>query len=537
MRRTVAWVGSLLLSVGVMAGCRNGPSAGPEAGGGDEGVLRLAQTAEATTLDPAQVQDGPTIELLMHIFNGLVQWDSENKLVPDLAEKWEVSKDGRTYTFHLRKGVKFHDGSPLTADDLAYSIRRSLDPKTTSPVAMTYLNDLVGAAAFNSGKQPELDSVQAVDDATLRLTIDAPKAYFLAKLTYPTAYAVCKRVVEAGGGTIDESRMIGTGPFKISGYRRGDAKIVLDANPDYWEGAPKLKRIERRIILDNGARHDKFEAGELDLTDVTMAVYPADKANDRLAPLLHEFQRPSVFYLALNQTAFAPFKDKRVRQAFAMAINKDELIQSVHQGLPRKANGVLPVGVPGFDPDFKGIGYDPDAARRLLAEAGFPNGQGFPSLTLSFRAQVDDIRRTCEAMQDNLRKNLNIEVQLDAVEWTTFLNKRKAGAMPCYFLRWMADYLDAQNFLSVMLRTGADQNTIGYSNPAYDRLCDAADREQNATRRISLYREAERLVVDDSPWVPIYFQRDVELWSPRLKGLEDSLMGHLPHKRTYLGAP
>ncbi len=519
---------ALLVMLAATAGCGGGGSSAKH----DGTTLRVAQLVEPTTLDPAQVQDGPTIELLMQVFEGLVDWNTKNEVMPALAEKWEISNGGKTYTFHIRQGAKFHDGQPVTAEDLAYSIRRSLDPETASPVAMTYLNDLVGAAEFNDGKSKELKSVEVVAPQTLRLTIDAPKAYFLSKLTYPTAYAVSRTAIVAAGGTLNEDAMIGTGPFKVKEYHRGDPTIMLEANADYWGGAPKLARIERRILTNDGARHDKFEAGELDITDVNMAMYRADKSNPKLSPLLKDFQRPAVYYIALNQNAYAPFKDKRVRQAFAMAVNKDELIQSVHAGLPPRANGVVPIGVPGYDPNFKGLAYDPSKAKALLAQAGFPDGKGLPPLTLSFRADVDDIRRTCEAIQEDLRTNLGVDVQLDATEWGVFLNKRKAGEMPFYFLRWMADYLDPQNFLSLMLRSGSEQNTIGYKNPVYDRLCDQADVMQDPVKRIATYRQAEKIVVDDAPWIPVYYQRDVELWNPKLQGVEDSLMGHLPHKRT-----
>ena len=531
---------STLLAAGlalliVMSGCgdrprRNGSGGTGPAGGGQ--ILRLAQTAEPTTLDPAQVQDGPTIELLMHVYDGLVQWTPDNRLAPALAEKWEISKDGATYTFHLRKDAKFHNGRPLTAQDFVYSITRALDPKTTSPVAMVYLNDLIGAAEFNAGTSAALPGVSAPDEHTLRLTIDRPKAYFLAKLTYPTAYAVCREEIEKTGGRVTDGSMVGTGPFRLAEYTKGD-RLVLDANKDYFDGPPRLARIERRILLQNETRRDKFEAGELDITDLSMAAYRADRNDPKLQPLIHQFERPSVYYMALNQKAFAPFKDVRVRQAFAHAIDKAELIRTVHEGVPRRAEGIVPFGVPGHDPEFKGLPFDPARARKLLAEAGYPGGSGFPAVKLSFRASVDDIRNTAVKIAADLKDNLGITVQLDETEWAAFLARRNRGDMPFYFLRWAADYLDPQNFLSTMLHTNAPENTLGYSNPEFDRLCDVADGMLDEKSRMATYHKAEKIAVTDAPWVPIYFQKDVELWNPRLKGVEDSLMGHLPHERTH----
>jgi oligopeptide transport system substrate-binding protein len=524
-----------LLIAGLLAatpGCgsdrkRAGAVAGP--------VLRLAQVAEPTTLDPGRVMDGPTIELLMHVFDGLVQWNTENKLEGALAERWDVTEGGRVYTFHLRKGVKFHNGREVTAADFVYSLTRSLFPdqkEEAQVVGMSYLDDIVGVREYRAGEASTVKGIEAESEHILRLTIDAPKAYFLAKLTYPTAYAVCREAIEAEGGEVNRRSMIGTGPFKLTDYARGD-RLVLDANADYFEGAPKLARIERRILLDQGTRHDKFEGGELDIADVTMAAYRADRENPKLAPLLKTFNRPSIYYLALNQTTFEPFQDRKVRQAFAHAIDKEQIVKTVHQGVPAVAHGIIPPGVPGHNPDFRGLVFSPKQAQQLLAEAGYPNGQGFPPLKLSFRASVEDIRNTATAIAADLQKNLNIQVELDETEWTTFLGRRAKGEMTCYFLRWAADYLDPQNFPSTMLRSGKPQNTIGYANAEFDRLCDQADLEQDPAKRFQLYQRAESLAVADAPWVPFYYQRDVELWNPKLRGVEDSAMGHLPHKRTF----
>lgn len=522
------------LAMAGLVGCGGG--GGARAGAASGPVLRLAQVAEPTTLDPGKVQDGPTIELLMQVYDGLIQWTPESKIQGALAEKWDVSKDGTVYTFHLRPDVKFHNGRVVTAEDFVYSITRSLFPaekEEKQVVGMSYLDDIVGAREYRAGTASSVAGLKAVDDKTLQITIDKPKAYFLAKLTYPTAYVVCKEALEAEGGEVNKRSMIGTGPFKLVEYTRGD-RLILEANPDYFEGAPKIARMERRILADQGTRHDKFEADELDIADISMAAYKGDKANPKLADLIKTFPRPSIFYMSLNPSAFAPFKDKRVRQAFAHAVNKEEIVNTVHQGVPQVAQGIVPPGVPAHNANLKGLEYNPEKARQLLASAGYPNGQGFPPLKLSFRASVEDIRNTAVSVAADLEKNLGIKVELDETEWTTFLARRARGELPFSFLRWAADYLDPQNFLSTMLRTGAPQNSIGYSNPEFDRLCDQADLMQDPEQRWATYQKAEAVAVDDAAWVPFYFQRDVELWNPKLRGIEESAMGHLPHKRTYL---
>jgi oligopeptide transport system substrate-binding protein len=236
----------------------------------------------------------------------------------------------------------------------------------------------------------------------------------------------------------------------------------------------------------------------------------------------------------MNQSTFKPFKDARVRRAFNHAIDKDRIIKSLLLGINPKANGIIPPGIPGYRPGFKGLQYDPDRARALLAEAGYPGGKGFPTLTLTFREKTPDLKRTAEVIAQMLQESLGIEVSLREMEWGAFLAARHKGTLDFYHLRWAADYLDAQNFLSTMLRAGSPQNTTGYDSPEFNRLCDLADTERDPAKRAKLYQQAEDVVVNDAAWVPVYFQRDVELAKPYVKGIEDGLMGHLPHKRTHL---
>ncbi|MBW3623600.1 MAG: peptide ABC transporter substrate-binding protein [Armatimonadetes bacterium] len=537
-RRVAAPMLAALAALTFLSGCAT--STRPK-GDANTGTTASAQTlrypllTEPTTMDPARVEDGPTIDVLQHLYDGLVQWNEKNEVVPNLAESWTVSPDGRVYTFKLKQGVKFHNGDPVTAQDFVYSINRALDPKTQSTVAGTYLNDILGAEDVLAGKAQTAKGVEAVGDHTLRITLDQPKAYFLSKLTYPTAYAVSRRAIEEGGDRWTE-KPVGTGPFILDQWAH-HSMVRLRANPDYHEGRPKLDGIERPILLDTRTRHSKFENGELHMTDVTMGDYDRDKNDPKLKDNLKIYPRPAIFYVSMNQKAFPPFQKKQVRQAFNHAVDKDTLIRVAMRDVPKRANGILPPGIPGYDPNLKGLEYNPEKARQLLAEAGYPGGKGFPALTLTFREKQADMRRFAEAMADQLEKNLGIQVSLREMEWGSFLDARNKGELPFYYLRWMADYLDPQDFLSIMLRTGTSENGANYSNPEFDRLVDQADVMQDPQKRIELYRKAERIAVDDAAWIPLYFQTDVELWNPAVKGVRESLMGHLPHKQTYLDGP
>lgn len=501
------------------------------------GVLRYALTAEPTTLDPALVSDGPTIDVLMQIYEGLVGWNENNEVTPLAAAALpKISPDGRTYTFKLRPGLKFTDGRDVVAEDVKYSLTRALDPKLASPVATTYLNDIEGWKEVADGKTRDLRGVRVLDSRTVEITLVGPRAYFLGKLTYPTGYILDRETVERGekteGGayTVGKNNTVGTGPFKLHSYQP-QSKVVLSANEGYWNGKPKLTRIERPIVLSGLTRRNLYETGKLDMVDISKADYEQDRDSVDRNGELHHFDRAAVYYLGMNQTHYAPFRDKRVRQAFAYAIDKDAIIKDVLLGINPRAEGVVPIGVPGYDPEFKGIPFDPNKARELLAAAGYPDGQGLPPITLSFREQQPDLTKTAEVVQQQL-SDIGVEVRLNEMEWATFLKETDAKRLDFIHLRWSADYLDPQNFLSVLLKSDSPENRVAYKNAAYDALLTTADASTDWDKRRKLYRQAERLVVDDAPWVPLYFQRDIELIKPHVTDLRDSLMGHLPHTTT-----
>ena len=499
-------------------------------------IFRYPIKTSPTTFDPALVQDGDTIDLLQQVFEGLVQWSPQNKIVPCLAEKWEVSPNGLTYTFHLRPNVKFQDGSPVTASDVQYSIRRCLDPKLGSPVALNYLGDIQGAKALNSGKTTELSGVKVVDTSTVAITITQPKAYWIDTLTYPTAYVVSP--VEAKNGVpltaADDIKGAGTGPFKITSYVP-DSKAILAANAAYWGGAPKLAGIERPVIIDAGTRHDEYVRGDLDMLQF---VSPGDLDNDSKDPALKAqvrlFPRASTYYIGLNQKAFPAFADVRVRQALAYATDKAKIVQVVFAGKRDVAQDILAEGIPGFDPHFQGLPYDPAKARALLAAAGHPNGAGIGPIPLYYRQSQPELQKTVLLIQQMWSDTLGLQVKPQVTEWGAMLDREDKNALECYHIRWAADYLDPQDFYSLLLRSGGPENHTVYSNPKFDALCDAADVSQNPVQRRTLYRQAARIAADEVPMIPLYYQQDVELIKPYVSGLDDGLMGHLPYKHLTL---
>ncbi|MBC8143196.1 MAG: peptide ABC transporter substrate-binding protein [Armatimonadetes bacterium] len=518
-----------------LSGCPANKSGSASATGSSKpGVFRYPLTANPTTFDPALVSDGATIDVIQQTYQGLVGWNEKSEVTPVIAKELpKISDDGTVYTFTLRDDVKFTNGRVVTAEDFQYAMTRALEPKLNSPVAQTYLNDIVGADDLAAGKAEDLPGIKVVSPTVLEITLVAPRAYFLGKLTYPTAYAVAREEVEKGekteGGAflITDKNSVGTGPFILDTYTP-QSMVSLKANPDYFEGAPKVTGIERKIILDAKTARNLYESGELDIVTLEKGDYAQDKDNPDVKPEIKSFDRSATFYLGLNQTQYPPFKDKRVRQAVAYAVNKDALVDSVLQGVNQKAGGVLPKGMPGYDETIKGMAFDPEKAKALLAEAGFPGGKGLPPLTLTFREKQPDLSKTAEVVKEQLAA-VGIPVNLNEMEWGAFLKKTDNREIAFFHMRWGADYLDPQNFLSVLLTSTAPENRTGYNNAEYDKLCAEADGSTDPEKRLALYNKAEKIVVEDAPWVPVYYQKDLELVKPYVSGLRDCLMGHLPH--------
>jgi ABC-type transport system substrate-binding protein len=526
MRLHAAWA-----LAAALAGCSPGRFSETEADKPQD-TFRYPIVTNPTTMDPHLVQDGDTIDLLQQMHEGLVGWNERSEPEGKLAEQWEVSPDGIRYRFFLKPGAKFHNGQPVTADDVKWSLERATDPKLASPVADAYLGDILGVADKLAGSAPEVSGIKVIDRSTVEIVLVRPTPYFLGKLTYLTGAVMPKgsvpvRTPATGAGS--GSTMVGAGPFRLKEYRPQQL-IVLEAFSDYHEGTPRIKRIERPVIGDAVTRLFKYKNGEIDLVMLERQDVAAIQKDEKLKSHLRFFPRPAVWYVGLNQLMYPPFKDRRVRQAIAMAIDKDKIVKELLGGVNQVANGIVPPGIPGGNrADAKSLKYDPEKARRLLSESGHANGSGLPPLTLTFREDRPDIKIVAEAVAAQLKANLNIDVKLRSMEWGAYLEKFNRKEQAFYHMRWAADYLDPQNFLSHMLATWGPENKLGYSNPEFDRLCRKADALLDMERRLPLYARAEDIVLQDAVWIPLYFQRDAELIHPRVKGLRESLFGHLPH--------
>ncbi len=511
----VAWIFAVILCLPFLSGCapvRDTVTRVISRGGG---TLRLA-SSPPTTLDPAVAQDVSSWTYLLEIYSGLVRLDSKLQVQPDIATSWTVTNGGRTYTFHLREDARFQDGRPITAQDFKYSLERALDPATGSPVAATYLGDIVGASARLQGKASSVSGIVVVDPHTLQITIDAPKSYFLSKLTYPTAFVVDRKNVESGPTWFQHPN--GSGPFEVKSWQPNQ-QLVLVRNPNYYGTTPTLGEVD--YYFGPNVPVTLYEQGQLDVAPVGLGDIP--RLTDPQNPLHTQIvvtPQLSFSYIGFNVHE-KPFDDPKVRLAFAYATNKKALVDGIFRGTRLAANGILPPGLPGYDPSFAGIPFDPQKAKEMLAESSYQSADRVPDIVFSVPGGSGQFAEALATMyHDNLGVNIEV-VQLE----NTFYDDLQSHKLQMFYLGWAADYPDPQDFLDILFNGTSQSNDTGYDKPAVDDLLSRAASEASTDQRIALYRQAQQQIVDDAPIVPLYFDTDYELVRPGVSGLKITPMG------------
>ncbi len=486
---------------------------------GPKGATLNLIGADPPTLDPHLSMDATSASYIVEIFSGLVPLSPELQIVPDIARGWEVSEDGTVYTFYLRDGVKFHDGKAVTARDFKYSFERACDPWTGSVVAEIYLGDIVGAKEKLDGSADEVSGVEVVDDHTLRITIDAPKPYFLGKLTHSTAFVVDKDNVERGGRTWTD-KPNGTGPFKLKEYRFG-RQLVLERNELYYgETKPSVEQVN--FILAGGSAMTMYENGELEavpvgLTDIERVTDPTNPLNKELtiSPSM------SIFYLGFNVRR-PPFDDVKVRQAFNHALDKQRIMDVIFKKTVQAATGIVPPTMPDYhNENLQVLSFDLDKARELIAASKYGDVANFPEITLYTTGAGGAPSRMIEAITGMYKENLGIDIAIQQTEWATFLSdiSQEENPYQMYSLGWIADYPDPENFLDVLFHSEKSENHMGYSNPELDELLEKARTEQDPEERLKLYQQAEQIIINDAPWVPLFYEVEYWLTKPYVKGM------------------
>jgi oligopeptide transport system substrate-binding protein len=497
------------------------------------GVYRRALASNPATLDPAFVSDIYSRTVVRQIVDGLVQFDAHLNPIPAIAEFWEASRDGLTWTFTLRRGVKFHHGREVTAEDFVYSFTRLLDPKRPSP-SSEYFRRIAGANSFMEGTAASVQGLKAIDRYTLQIVLEEPFAPSLTVLGLANAAVVPREEVERLGDDFARAP-VGTGPFKFVQWKPGK-EITLEANKDHYEGRPFLDTIVFKIGGTFEEAFTQFLEGNLE-----EAMIPSGKTEEVYSdPRYRQYQllrRPmlGLLYIGFN-SRIRPFDDARVRQAFNYAVNKQEIVQEITKMGSLPANGTLPPGMPGHDPDLKGYYYNPTKAKRLLTEAGYPNGEGFPVVQLWVFSKAESTKAELAAYQQYLAEiGVRVEIHF-APDWRVYKDMLQQGKLPMFRVAWYADIPDPDNFFSPLLHSAGQSNYMFYRNPRVDQLLEEAREATDYARRVKLYREAERLVMDDAPWITQHNHIFEYLYQPYVQGVEVSLLGDrwIPMNKIWL---
>ncbi|MFP3895382.1 MAG: peptide ABC transporter substrate-binding protein [Anaerolineales bacterium] len=475
------------------------------------GTLRVLG-GQPPTLDPAMVQDSTSAEYVVHLYSGLVALNEKREIVPDLAREWEFDHDDTTYTFHLEEAIQFADGTPITAQDIVYSIERACDPRLGSPVAEAYLGDIVGARAFMDGEAERIAGLEILDSHTLQIDIAAPKAYFLAKLTYPTAFVVDEEQITQEGTAWLEAPN-GSGPFVLE--RHDEDEIILLRNERYYGKKPALQRVE--YVMGEGMPITMYENDMLDIVNVPP--FEIERVSDPYNPLHDELVQStelSLQYLGLNVNR-PPFDDVKVRQAFAQAIDKEKLAGLVLKGTGTRAEGILPPGMPAHKAPLRDWAHDSQAARENLERSSYGTEEEMPEIVLAISGTSGHMPDTTRAIRHMLSESLDLDIMVQQVDWEHFLDDLSVQRYQMFSSGWIADYPDPQNFLDILFHSKSSQNHTGYHNQRVDELLEAARVESDAAKRWELYREAERILVQEAPIVPLYHGMNHYLVKPNIK--------------------
>ncbi|WP_420325951.1 ABC transporter substrate-binding protein [Mameliella sp.] len=474
------------------------------------GVLIVGQIAEPKALDPAAVTAVNDFRILMNVYDGLVRYkDGTLEVEPALATDWTISEDGTEYTFTLREGVSFHDGSPFNAEAVKFNFERMLNEDhpyhDTGPFPLAFFFSAV-------------EAIEVVDDLTVKFTLNAPYAPFLSNLAYPTGLIVSPAAVEQHGSDFGRNPS-GTGPFTFAEWRSNEA-VVIEGNPDYWDGPPDLQAVVFRPITDANTRTAEMLAGGIDLM---VEVPPVALSEFQGAEYtVHEQAGPHVWFLILNAKE-GPFADKKVRQAANYAVNKSAIVDDVLEGTAAVAAGPTPPAFAwAYNEDLEPYPYDPDKARALLAEAGAEGAELTFFVTEGGSGMLDPIAMGT-AIQADLEA-VGFDVTIETYEWNTFLgevNPGLAGKADMAEMAWMTNDPDTLPFLA--LRTDAWPEAGGfnsgyYSNPKVDELLEAARVATDQDERARLYKEMQTIVQEDAPWVFVANWKQNAVTSERVEG-------------------
>lgn len=498
-------------------------SCNPFSSGGSDKVFRVNLGTEPPSLDWSLATDHVSFNVIANLMVGLTEFDKELKPAPVIARSWDILEGGRKIVFHLRDDVAWSDGKKVRAQDFEYSWKRLLNPKTASEYAYI-LFDVLNAEEYHQGKTSDegLVGVMARDDLTLEVQLKNPASYFLSITTFEVTYPQRQDIVEKFGTKWTEpGNIVTNGPFLLSSWKH-ENEIQLQANPNFFLGKPAVEKIEMFMVNEKTTALAMYERGQLDFIDnhsIPIFEKPrlAKVAGARRVPQLRGYYYGFV-------TDRKPFDDVRVRKAFSLAIDRSVFPKILHGG-EDPAISWIPPGMPAHNPKI-GLMYNPPEARRLLREAGYPDGKGFPQVTLGYNTD-EDHKIVAEAVQGMWKRNLGVLVRLENQEWKVYLSKLNTDPPHVFRLGWGADYPDPDNFMKLFTSLSGNNNTR-WRNSRYDQLVDLAAKEFDKRRRTRLYNDAQKILCEiDVPIIPLFTTAESTVLNPRFTGLEFNSMGRL----------
>ncbi len=503
-------------------------------------VWRIGNASEPQDLDPQTVTGVPEHKLMMAFFEGLVTEDPKDlHPIPGLAESWEISPDGLTYTFHLRANARWSNGDPIIAGDIVQSFRRIISPALAAEYAYLVYNFVAGAKAYYEGSLTDFSQVgfKAPDDRTFQVILTHPTPYLLKIMASHYSWWPVPVKVLAQYGPLDRKRTdwtrpgnhVGNGAFMLKEWAPNQ-KIVAVRNPHYWDAANvKLDAIEFYPTEDISTDERMFRTGQVDMTyELPNAKIDAYRRENPAALRIDPYL--GIYFYRCNVSR-PPLNDKRIRRALALAIDRESLVKNVVRGNNLPAYAVSYPGTAGYVPRAQLTG-DLAEAKRLLAEAGYPDGKGCPPIELLYNTS-ENHRAIAEAIQQMWRKNLGVTVELQNQEWKVYLDMQHTKNFMMQRGGWIADYVDPHVFLEIW-ETGSGNNDTNWGNPEYDRLLQQALAAKTDAERYEIYQKMDAILVDELPVIPIYYYTKVAALSPRVKGFYPTLLDNHPYKYIYL---
>jgi oligopeptide transport system substrate-binding protein len=490
--------------------------------------LRIALPA-GPRVDPALVEDEENVELANLLYAGLVRLDASYRVVPSGAASYSISPDHRHYTFRLRPGLRFSNGDPVRAEDYKFSIVRSLDAGVKSPTAPVYLLDIQGAGDYLTGKVKTVSGITVVNTHTLRITTRWPVPYFLMELTYPTSYALDEKAIRKLGpmdNTAWYSHPIGSGPYRLKSWIP-NSKMVLVPNKYFAGPVPAVKQIVVSLGSLQGTGLDLYNYVRKNL-DVANLDYDSTLIGQKG---VRETKSLIIDGIYMN-VKVAPFGDRRVRRALTMALDRNSLVSAALGRTVTPFGGYVPVGEAGYNAHLKLLPYDVAKARLELKAAGFPNGKGFPSMTLSYAASPG-LARLVQAVAQQWRTALNIHVSTKGLVQNVLLTKQAQNSLPLYLSGWTADYPDPHDWLSLQWKSDAINNNMHYSNKTFDDDVAAADVTWDYRRQQQLYNAAQESLVQDAAWLPLYIPHRLTYIRPNVDNLSLTGYGVMPRTGSW----